>query len=398
MSSSSPVVLPRVRQIFYDLTPHDLKPDDSDHIAPLQNALAYAEAAARVAGGLKREGFAPDVIVAHSGWGESMFFKDLFPNAILMHFLEAFFLAEGFYFDFGRTEPLGFEERASLRMRNLPQLAALHIGDWGLSPTKWQKQLFPEEYHSRISVIHDGINTQKLRPRDDLELVVPSGKKLRKGMEIVTFIARNLEPCRGFDSFMRAVEIVLEMRPECEVVIFGGDGVDHGPALMNGKTYRERMLNALRLDRERVHFMGRTPHSEVVSALAVSAVHVFLTYPHLISWSVLEALSSGCVVVGSATGPVMEIIDHERNGLLVDFFDYQGLARQVCEVLEFPERFAMIRGAARATVLETYSIEKNVGRQIALLSMLSAGQLPPNEQILQKRFGGTVDSKKLGLS
>jgi len=371
--------LPGVRYVFYDLA---LQRDNVDggktYISPVESALVYAEAAARAAESLKKEGFYPDLMLAHSGWSESMFFKDIFPNAPLVHFFEAFLRTENFFWNAPGSAPMELHDRKMLRMRNLPQLHALHTTDWGFSPTAWQKQLFPMEYHPRISAIHDCINTDKFHPRDDLELVTP-GKRLRKGMEIVTFIARNLEPCRGFESFMQAAEIILRERPHCEIVIFGGDGADHGPRLTGGQTYRQRMLEKVRIDPGRVHFMGRAPHSQIVAALAVSAAHVFLTYPHLISWSILEALAAGCVVIGSATGPVMEIIEHGRNGFLVEFFDYRGLAAQVCEVLAKPEKFLPVRMAARDTALRKYDLRKNVSREIALLSILAAGQLPPEE-------------------
>jgi glycosyltransferase involved in cell wall biosynthesis len=380
LSLPTPHTLKGIRQVFYDLVAPPREPDDG-FLGHVDNALQYARAAADAAHRLKAEGFTPDLILAHPGWGESLFLKDVFPRSILVHFLEFFSRPENSFYDFDRPEPLPFEERASLRMRNFTHLMALDSGDWGWSPTRWQKSLFPSVYHSRISVLHDGINTRRFQPRDDLSFALAGGRALRRGMPVVTFIARNLEPCRGFDSFMRAIELVLARHSTCDVLIFGGDGVNYGPQLRGGGTYRERVLRELALDPQRVHFLGQVPQPEIVAALAVSAVHVFLTYPFLISWSILEAMAMECVVIGSATPPVMEIIAHGSNGFLVDFFDHQGLADRICAVLGHPHGLASLRRAARATVLERFDAQKNLARQLALLSLLHAGSFPPPEPL-----------------
>lgn len=370
-----------VRQVSYDLVAPPREPDDGlmGHVA---HALAYAQAAAAAAHRLKADGFYPDLIVAHPGWGESLFLKDVFPRAPLVHFFEFFSRAKQSFYDFDRDEPLSFEECASLRMRNFTHLMALDCGDWGWSPTAWQKSLFPVAHQTRISVVHDGINTRRFQPRSDLTFALADGRELRKGMPVVTFIARNLEPCRGFDSFMRAIELVLARDRTCNVLIFGGDGVNYGPQLRDNDTYRERILREVTIDPQRIHFLGQAPQSRVVAALAVASVHVFLTYPFLISWSILEAMAMECLVIGSATPPVMEVIEHGRNGLLVDFFDHPGLADLICEVLDQPRPFQAMRRAARETVLERFDAEKNMARQMALLCLLRSGIMPALEPMI----------------
>ena len=381
LSSPSSNSLPKVRQIFYD--PARLNGHSTDPLlSPLDRALAYGSSAKDTLHHLKNDGFVPDVMVAHPAWGESLFFKDVFPRTPLLHFLEFFFTFEGGFHDFGRIGSLTAEERAELRMRNVPLLLALNSCDWGYSPTLWQKTLFPREYHHKVSVVHEGINVRRFKPHIDAEFILPSGQTLKQGMEIITFIARNLEPCRGFDVFMRAVEIALCERPSCHVLIFGGDGVSYGPPLLNGQSYREKILEEVRLPLDRVHFFGQAPQSQVVNALAVSAVHVFFTYPFVISWSILEALSAGCVLIGSATGPVMDIIKHEQNGLLVNFFDSLALSKQIIEVLKHPSDYLPLRKAGRQTILDHYNAEDNVAKQMALIAVLAAGLTPKPESIL----------------
>ncbi|MEB0223999.1 glycosyltransferase [Pseudomonas sp. 5S1] len=80
-------------------------------------------------------------------------------------------------------------------------------------------------------------------------------------------------------------------------------------------------------------------------------IHVYLTYPFVLSWSMLEAMASGCVVIGSDTAPVKEVIVDGVNGLLVDFFDSEEIARKFCSVLRSCEDFSLIREAARSTAI-----------------------------------------------
>lgn len=383
--------LSKIQQVFYDMTPPAREPEDQ-YIGHLLNAMSYARAAAATANSLKRDGFVPDVIIAHPGWGESLFLRDIFSSAKMLLFLEFFSRPENSYYDFDRTEPLDFEERVSLRMRNVTHLMALNDFDWAFSPTLWQKSLFPVEYQSRISTIHDGINIEKFKPRDDLSLVLPSGKILKKGMEVITFVSRHLEPCRGLNTFMRAVEIVLRKRPNCEVLIYGRSEAAYGPENRSGKTHLDLILDEVDLDRNRLHLFGFAEQPEVIAAMSISSAHVFFTYPFLISWSVLEALAMECILIASATAPLQEFIQHGQNGILVDFFDHTALADQLCEVLENQERYQQLRKAARETVLVRFNASRNVAKQISILSRLHAGDSLAAEPVISSRESASMIS------
>jgi glycosyltransferase involved in cell wall biosynthesis len=166
--------------------------------------------------------------------------------------------------------------------------------------------------------------------------ITQDGPEIAAGDEIVTYVARSLEPYRGFRTFMRSLPAILAARPKARVLIVGGDGVSYGAPPTGPLNYREQMLQELgdSLDLSRVHFLGKVSYEAFIRLLQVSRVHVYLTYPFVLSWSMLEAMSAGCLVVGSRTPPVEEVIQHGANGLLVDFFSPAEVAQRVVEALE----------------------------------------------------------------
>jgi glycosyltransferase involved in cell wall biosynthesis len=224
---------------------------------------------------------------------------------------------------------------------------------------------------SKMSVIHEGINTAAIAPNADAVFVTASGKTLRAGQKVVTFVARNLEPYRGFHIFMRAIPEIQRRHPDAEILIVGSEGVSYGRKLPEGDSYKKRLLAEVAFNPDTVHFTGSLQTEQFRQIMQVSAAHVYLTYPFVLSWSMLEAMSAGCLVIGSRTAPVEEVIVDGRNGILVDFLDINGLADITCEALARPERFVKIRKAARATVLARYDLETvALPRQIALLDDL----------------------------
>ncbi len=235
---------------------------------------------------------------------------------------------------------------------------ALSDADRGVAPTEWQASRFPPALRRKIAVAHEGIDTDLVRPWPGAAVRLnQGGLVLRPGDEVVTFVNRNLEPHRGFHVFMRALPAILARRPRAQVVIVGGDGTSYGPPPGGGRCWREAML-AERLDLSRVHFVGRVPYPALVRLLQVSAAHVYLTYPFVLSWSMLDAMSAGALVVGSRTPPVEEVISHGRNGLLVDFHDADALAEVVAGTLAVPGQFSPLRRAARETVRTRYDLRR----------------------------------------
>ena len=346
--------------------------------ADFETKVIRGEACAAAAARLKAGGFTPDVIVTNPGWGESLFLKDVWPNARLLALIEFFYAARGLDCDFDPefAKPT-LAGDARVRIKNANMLLALSTMDHGVCPTAFQLGTVPAMFHDRLSVIFDGIDTGVVRADASAALTV-GGRTLRAGDEIVTFVNRNLEPMRGYHVFMRALPEILRARPNAVVLIVGGNEVSYGAAAADGKTWKQIFLDEVRagLDLSRVFFPGRIAYADYLRVLQISACHVYLTVPFVLGWSCIEAMSAGCMVVGSATPPVKEVIEHNRNGLLVDFFDIAALAKTVIDVLAHPSAYAHLRAAARASAVERYDLAAVcLPRQMQLIERLVAGAL-----------------------
>jgi glycosyltransferase involved in cell wall biosynthesis len=309
-------------------------------ISDFETKIIRGEACFQAALKLRANGFKPDLIIAHPGWGESMFLKEVWPAARLAIYCEFFYHADGADVGFDPEFPWKEEGAVSrLRLKNVNNLLHFEVADAGISPTLWQAGTFPEPFRSRITVLHDGIDTSLLAPNANVTLAVGSRLTLRKGDEVITFVNRNLEPYRGYHIFMRALPQLLRRRPHAHVLIVGGDGVSYGSKPKNGRTWKDIFASEVRqqisdADWARVHFLGQIPYREFIALLQLSMVHVYLTYPFVLSWSLLEAMSIGCAIVASNTGPLQEAIEHDETGRLVDFFDAAGLVGEVCALLD----------------------------------------------------------------
>lgn len=337
------------------------KPSRQTHhyLREAEAGVLNGQEVARAALALKKAGFVPDVMLGHNGWGEIWYLKDIYPKTPLIGYFEFFYRTEGADVEFepGVSEQLDTAPR--LRTKNVGNLLGLEAADLGQCPTRWQQSLYPERYRSMLRVIHEGIDTGVVKPNPLAKVRLPgSGRDLTAQDEVVTYIARNLEPYRGFQIFMRSLPSILSRRPNAHVIIVGGDEVSYGQRLPEGKTYREEMLKELgeSLDLSRVHFLGRVPYPIFLNVLQVSRAHVYLTYPFVLSWSMLEALSAGCLVIGSRTPPVEEVLRHEENGLLVDFFDMARIADAAVDALANPESYRAVRERARRSVIEGYDL------------------------------------------
>jgi glycosyltransferase involved in cell wall biosynthesis len=362
----------------YDPLPRGGVPECHPWASDFQVKCLRAEAVASTAWELKQQGFAPDLVIGHPGWGELLAIKDVFPGIPVLHQLEFVYNLEGADTGFDPEFPRNsWRDQARLRLRRAPQLLALQDLDWAMAPTCWQASTAPEEYARRISVIHEGINTVTIAPNPAASIhLSKSGLSLRPGDEVVSFVARNLEPYRGVHTFLRALPRLQQLRPQAQVVIVGAEGVSYGSAPPQGGSWKEVFLREVgdQLDPSRVHFVGQVPHGVLHNLFQVCRCHVYLTYPFVLSWSLLEAMACGAVIVGSATPPVEEVIQHGHNGLLVDFFDPQALAQAVADVLANPEAHQSLGQAARRTVVEGYDLTTVcLPRQLRLVDQLASG-------------------------
>lgn len=337
-------------------------------VSDIETKVIRGEAAFRAALELKTTGFEPEVIFAHPGWGESLFLKDVWPSAKLLIYCEFYYAASGSDVDFDPE----FKEKdpgdvCRLRMKNVNNLLHFETADAGVSPTNWQRSTFPEPFRSKIKVIHDGIDTNLAKPNKDVWLQLGSTKITRQD-EIITFVNRNLEPYRGYHTFMRALPKIMARRPNARVIIVGADGVSYGAPAPDGKKWKDVFLDEVkeRLDMSRVHFVGYIDYKHFIPLLQLSTVHVYLTYPFVLSWSLLEAMSCGCAIVASDTAPLQEAIIDGQTGLLADFFDAEALSDRVVKLLESPELRAKLGNAARDFAVKNYDL-----KTVCLPKMLS---------------------------
>lgn len=331
---------------------------------------ANAEAVVKILVDLRKQKFIPDLIIGHSGWGSTLYIKDVFPASPFLGFFEWYYDAQGLNARFGRKKLPILGERTGLRNKNLPILSDLTACDHGICPTQWQKSQFPKAFHNKLSVIHEGIDPEFFKPQKKMKLNLPD-LDLSAADEIVTYTSRGFEPYRGFPQFIRSVPQILEKRPNAHIVIVGEDRVCYGKKRPDGQTYKAIMEKEIHLDPEKVHFLDPLPYGRYLQVLQASTVHVYLTVPFVLSWSVLEAMSCECLVVASDTPPVKEVIQDGINGVLADFFNPEDIAQKVSACLEYPSFMETIKKNARKTIMDRFSLAKTLPRQINIMKQLT---------------------------
>ncbi len=333
-------------------------------LTDFETKVIRGEACFNAAVKLKKTGYLPDVIIAHPGWGESLFLKEVWPSAMLGLYCEFYYSARGL--DVGFDPEFTFpdlENPCRMTLKNINNLFHITQADAGLSPTIWQANTFPEPFRNKITVSHDGIDTTLVRPDSDVSVTINGNLKLTRKDKIITYVARNLEPLRGTHIFLRSLPEILSRNPDVRVLIAGSEELGYGAGPSQGGTWKDALLLEIRpklheSEWNRIHFVGQLPYSYFLNLLQISAVHVYLTYPFVLSWSILEAMSAGCAVVASSTGPVTEVIEDGSTGRLFDFFDVEALAAQVCELLDDPGQRKVLGEAARKFVAENHDLQE----------------------------------------
>ncbi|MFY0595349.1 MAG: glycosyltransferase [Cognatishimia sp.] len=367
-----------------DVLPYSIRRQQGSETHPwlqdLDTKVIRAEACMLAAQDLKDRGFHPDIIVAHPGWGEAMFLRDVWPKARIGLYYELFYQGEAgdIGFDPEFPKPAGSHDSLRLRLKNLNNALHYPLGDMAISPTQYQASTFPQKYQDRISVIHDGIDTAQAAPNPDALFQVNDALLLTTSDEVVTFVNRNLEPYRGYHVFMRALPNLLKQRPNAQVVIVGGDGHSYGTAAPRGQSWKQIYIDEVRgqiseADWRRVHFVGKLPYERFISMLQVATVHVYLTYPFVLSWSLLETMSIGAPIVASDTAPVREVIQHDQTGRLVDFFDQDALVSEICDLLVNRTARSRLGAKARDLIVSKYDLQTAcLPRQLEWIDVLAA--------------------------
>lgn len=351
------------------IVPYRITRSSSQNIHPwlgdFETKIIRGEACYHGAIALKKTGFSPDVILAHHGWGEAMFLKDVWPSARMGLYCELYYQAEaeGQAFDpeFPAAKP--GTDALRMRLRNINNAMHFDIANAGISPTQFQASTFPEPFRSEISVIHDGINTHIAQPKPDVTLPLSNGKNVSRSDEVITFINRNLEPYRGYHVFMRALPELLRARPDAQIVILGGDEVSYGAAAPKGTTWKQIYIDEVRgkISDEnwaRVHFLGRIPYDRFLQVIQVSRVHIYLTYPFVLSWSLMESMATEAAIVASHTAPVVEVLEHEKTAQLINFFDQDALVGAVVKLCEDAQLRDALGQNARTFIKEHYDLQK----------------------------------------
>lgn len=329
----------------------------------LETKIIRAEAVFRKCLALRESGFHPDVVLAHPGWGESLFVKDVWPHTKLGIYCELNYSETGndvgFDPEFKSTDP---GDSCRLRLKNINNVMHFELADGAVSPTHFQADTYPWPFRSKIKVLHDGIDSKVIAPNPTASFAINANTVLTRADEVITFANRNLEPYRGYHVFMRALPRLLRERPNAKVVIVGGDGVSYGKKPPGNSSWKNIFIDEVRpqiddADWARVFFVPHLPHPQFISLLQVSTVHVYLTYPFVLSWSLLEAMSAGCAIVGSDTEPVREFIQDQENGLLTPFFDTDRLVENVLTLLDKPELREKMGTAARKKIQFFYDLK-----------------------------------------
>jgi glycosyltransferase involved in cell wall biosynthesis len=332
-------------------------------------------AAAQAAAQLKRDGFTPDVIIGHPGWGETIFLKEIWPDARLILFGEMLYRSHGgdlnFDPEFG-GEDLGRNMRA--HAKNASQLLAFAYADRIVCPTPFQASSFPASLQGMIRVIHEGVDMSHAQRRPEARIKLPDGRTIDRQTPVISFVNRTFEPLRGFHIFMRALPDFLAACPEAEVLMIGQPALaGYGGQSPNGKDWKSWILDELgdRIDPSRVHWMGKVPHSVLIDAFSIARAHVYYTYPFVLSWSLVEAMATEVPIIASDTGPVRDAITDGVEALLLPFFDVAALSAALTRAVREPETMAGMAEAARKRALAEYDQQSGTAAWLSLIDELS---------------------------
>ncbi len=316
----------------------------------------------------------PDLVVGHSGFGSTLFLRELYPEVPIINYFEYFYRPRNSDIDFRPDFPSNELNRLRSMSRNAMLLLDLENCQLGYSPTRWQQSLLPSSFRAKVRVIFDGIDVNLWKPMPGLPRTI-GNVELPAGSEIVTYATRGMESIRGFDIFMKFAKQLCEQRKEVVILIAGEDRVCYGgdQTVTGPRSFKEWVLSQDDYDLSRIRFLGLLPPQELAKLFNLTDLHVYLTVPFVLSWSLMNALACGATVLASATAPVKEMVRHEVNGLLVDFFDVEGMTELANRVLDDPAAYRPLGVAAAASIRERYSMDVTLPQMLSLYEEAVSG-------------------------
>ena len=339
--------------------------------------LIRGSGALRIARTMKEQGCDPAVIVGHPGWGETVFLDEVWPNAKRVMFSEFFYRGRGLDIDFDQEFFETTEDAVLLgKAKNAVMTLALSDADVIVAPTEFQAAVLPPVFRPLVRVIHEGVDVDAIRPVAGAPFALPDGRMIAPGAPVITYVNNHMEPMRGIHIFARALPRLMAEVPDAQVLVFGWENPrPYGGQPPEGKTWREIAFEGVDVDPARLHFLGKRPHEELLAAMQISTAHVYYTYPFVLSWSLVEAMASGCYIIGSDTPPLHDAIKDGVNGRLLPFFDVDALSQAMIQACRDPQASTRLRAAARATAEARFSSRDGREAWIGLLRELGV-QIP----------------------
>ena len=331
--------------------------------------LIRAASALRLALNMRERGFDPAVIVGHPGWGETALLKEAFPAARQVLYAEFFYHGRGLDVGFDpEFFPPTQEGALKAEAKNAVMTWAYAQADAIVAPTPFQASVLPPVLQPLVRIIHEGVDVEAIRPAPPEPFALDDGRIIAPGAPVITHVNNNLEPLRGLHIFARALPRLMAEVPDAQVLVFGSEhSRAYGGRAPGGRTWREVCFDGLDLDPARLNFLGKTDHARMLAALRLSTAHVYYSYPFVLSWSLVEAMASGCYVIGSDTAPLRDAIEDGVSGRLLPFFDVAALSDALIAACRDPEASRPLRAAARETAVAKFS--RHQGRE-AWISLL----------------------------
>ena len=343
----------------------------SEHLHPylrrFDNAILTGQAVYRACCELSDEDWKPDWVINHVGFGCGFYIRDAFPNTRRAALFEWYYNAFGSDVDFLRCGDVEPDRQLRLRTWNAQTLLELADVDLAVTPTGWQQKQFPLQFRSQLHVIHEGIDCDLLESLRGSDTQLPACLAGKSNVEVLTYVSRGFEEYRGFPQAMQVFNELLRQRPGLQILIAGSDVVAYGGERSDGRTWGTWAEQEFALDPERTHWLGALQTAQYHQLLACSDVHLYLTVPFVLSWSLLEAMAAGCSIVASATAPVEEVIRDGVNGMLVDFFDPVAQADAISTLLDDRHKAHRL-GVAAKQAARYYSAETGLSKWTSLLS------------------------------